>query len=77
MYFNIPFKLVKQFGQDWELFDMETDRTELHNLAGKNKPLEDALLNQYGSWATDNGVLDWNVALPRLLEAWKLGSAEG
>ena len=71
------FKLVKQFGEDWELYDMETDRTELHNLAGKNEPLEKALLKQYDSWATANGVMDWNIALPRLLEAWKIGSAEG
>ncbi len=56
---------------------MEVDRTELNNLAGKNQPLEKDLLNQYDGWATANGVMDWNVALPRLLDAWKIGSAEG
>ncbi|MGI9354516.1 MAG: sulfatase-like hydrolase/transferase, partial [Rhizobiaceae bacterium] len=71
------FKLVKELGRDWELYDMETDRTELHDLTGKNRPLEEALLKQYDSWAEANGVMDWNIALPRLLQAWELDSAEG
>lgn len=71
------FKLVKQFGQDWELYDMEVDRTELNNLAGKNRSLESDLLKQYDAWASANGVMDWGLALPKLLAAWKLDSAEG
>ena len=71
------FKLVKQFGGPWELYDMDVDRTELSNLAGKNRPVEDRLIRQYEGWATANGVMDWNIALPRLLQAWKLESAEG
>ncbi|MGI9514197.1 MAG: arylsulfatase [Anderseniella sp.] len=71
------FKLVRKFRSDWELYDMDADRTELNNLAGRNAPLEVDLLNQYGDWADKAGVLDWNVALPRLLEAWKIASAEG
>ena len=71
------FKLVKQYGHDWELYDMEADRTELNDLVGKNKPLEINLTKQYGNWAQSNGVLDWNIALPRLLDAWKLESPEG
>ncbi|MFT6785268.1 MAG: arylsulfatase A-like enzyme, partial [Dinoroseobacter sp.] len=71
------FKLVRQFGQDWELYDMERDRTELHDLAGSNAPLEAELLKHYEDWAAKQGVLDWKVALPRLLEAWQIGSAQG
>ena len=71
------FKLVRQFGQPWELYDMETDRTELHNLAGTHQPVETKLLRQYDAWTQANGVMDWNVALPRLLQAWKLGTVDG
>ncbi len=71
------FKLVKQHGQEWELYDMDVDRTELNDLAGKNAPLEKDLLKRYQDWATKTGVLDWEIALPKLLEAWKLESAEG
>ena len=41
------FKLVREHGKSWELYDMEVDRTELNNLASKQKPLEGELLKQY------------------------------
>ena len=68
---------MRQYNQDWELYDMETDRTELHDLAGKNAPVESQLLKEYDGWAAANGVMDWNVALPRLLKAWDMESPEG
>ncbi len=71
------FKLVKQFDQDWELYDMESDRTELHNLTGKNRPLEREMLSQYNAWADATNVMDWNDALPRLLKAWNMESVDG
>lgn len=71
------FKLVRQHGRDWELYDIEADRTELTNLRGSNAKLEAKLIKQYESWAQKTGVLDWNVALPKLLEAWKIETAEG
>ena len=71
------FKLVKQYGHAWELYDMDQDRCELNNLAGRNAPLETELLKQYQDWADKTGVLNWDVALPRLLAVWNLGSVEG
>ena len=71
------FKLVRRHGRDWELYDMNADRTELHDLAGTNAPLEADLLRQYRAWAEAAGVLDWDVALPKLLAAWKMESPEG
>jgi arylsulfatase A-like enzyme len=71
------FKLVRQHGQDWELYDMEADRTELNNLAGRHAGLEADLKRQYQGWADASGVLDWNVALPKLLAAWQIETAEG
>ena len=71
------FKLVRRHGCAWELYDMDEDRTELHDLAGCHAPLERDLLKRYQDWAEITGVLDWEVALPKLLEAWGLQSAEG
>ncbi|MEM7290370.1 MAG: arylsulfatase [Pseudomonadota bacterium] len=71
------FKLVKKHGCDWELYDMEEDRTELNDLSGQNDPLQKALLGEYQHWSQQQGVMDWNIALPKLLEAWKIESAEG
>ena len=56
---------------------MDEDRTELHNIAGSDAPLERDLLKRYHDWAEKTGVLDWDVALPRLLAAWSMESAEG
>ncbi len=71
------FKLVRKFGNDWELYDMDADRTELNDLSGSNDPVESTLLREYEGWAEATGVMDWNVALPLLLDAWKIESAEG
>ena len=71
------FKLVKRHGCAWELYDMEEDRTELHDLAGSHARLEMDLLKRYQDWAQKAGVLDWDEVLPKLLAAWDLESAEG
>ena len=71
------FKLVRQHGQDWELYDMEADRTELNDLSGTNAKLETELKRRYRSWAEQTGVMDWNEALPKLLAAWQIETAEG
>ena len=71
------FKLVREHGRDWELYDMETDRTELHDIAGRNRPLEKELLGQYRAWEQATGVQDWELLLPRLLAAWNLESVDG
>jgi len=71
------FKLVRKFDHDWELYDMTTDRTELKDLAGKHKPLEDELTQKFEAWAMAHGVMDWKIALPLLLKAWNLENVDG
>ena len=71
------FKLVRRHGLDWELYNMDADRTELHNLIGRNAPLEGDLLKQFTDWADKQGVMDWETALPRLLAVWGMETAEG
>jgi len=71
------FKFVRKHNADWELYDMDVDRTELNNLAGSNRPLETDLLKQYQGWAEKTGVQDWSLVLPQLLDAWNLKSVDG
>ena len=71
------FKLVRTHGRDWELYDIEKDRTELNDLRGRGGKVEAELVQSYQAWAERTGVLDWEIALPRLLAAWDMENAEG
>ena len=50
-------KLVRKFGQDWELYDMDVDRTELHDLAAEHPQLVTRLGGAYQEWADRCGVI--------------------
>jgi arylsulfatase len=54
-------KLVSKHPGGWELYDMEADRTELNNLAGKNPQKVAELRVMYESWAQRAGVQPWPV----------------
>ena len=71
------FKLVRLHGKDWELYDMEADRTELHNMAPGEAARIHKMVREYDGWAARTGVMEWNIALPRLLEAWNLQTVDG
>lgn len=71
------FKLVRKFGAPWELYDMESDRTELIDLMGRNEPLTRRLAREYDGWARSAGVLDWSDALPVLQRLWGIENVNG
>lgn len=52
-------KLVSEYGRDWELYDMTEDRTELHDLAPGNGPRVAQLVTLYDDWARRCGVQPW------------------
>jgi len=54
-----PWKLVRKFPGDWELYNMENDRTELRNLAADQPSRVQALAAEWQSWAGQAGVLPW------------------
>ena len=60
-------KLVREYPKDWELYDMEADRTELNDLAAQEPGRVAAMKAQYEAWAQRCGVLprDKVVALMR------------
>lgn len=51
-------KLVKRYPGAWELYDMEADRTELHDRAGSDPERVADMARKYGIWAARCGVID-------------------
>ena len=60
-------KLVKRYPRDWELYEMDADRTELNDLAAEQPDRVRSMAAQYDAWAKRCGVLDRDrvVALMR------------
>ena len=54
-------KLVSEVGGQWELYNMDQDRTELNNLAEANRPKADEMARLYDEWATRCGVSPWPI----------------
>ena len=52
-----PWKLVREYPKAWELYHMEADRTELHDLADQHPERVKDMLAQYEAWAARCGVL--------------------
>ena len=50
-------KLVKRYPRDWELYDMDGDRTELHDLAASEPLRVQEMAKQYDAWAERCGVI--------------------
>ncbi|MDO8541074.1 MAG: arylsulfatase [Opitutaceae bacterium] len=61
-------KLVAKEGQPWELYDMENDRTEMHDLAAKEPARVKELAAKWDAWAARANVLP--------LGAWKEKAAK-
>jgi arylsulfatase len=51
-------KLVRNYPAAWELYDMEADRTELHDLAAAQPERVADMARQYEAWAQRCGVID-------------------
>ncbi len=54
-------KLVSEVGGEWELYDMDEDRTELNDLAEQNRSKAEELSKMYDEWAERSGVIPWPV----------------
>jgi len=57
-------KLVAAHREPWELYDLEADRTELHNLATQYPEKVNELKTLYRSWAKRCGVQPWPLKKP-------------
>ena len=50
-------KLVRNYPRAWELYDMQADRTELHDLAAQQPERVADMTKQYDAWAERCGVI--------------------
>lgn len=50
-------KLVREYPDDWELYDMSVDRTEMHDIAAERPAIVDDLSRRYDQWAERCGVI--------------------
>ena len=54
-------KIVKTFNSDWELYNLEEDRTETYNLASKEHCRVKQMSNEWEKWAKKSNVKNWPV----------------
>jgi len=52
-------KLVSRYPGDWELYDMEADRTESNDLAARFPVIVQDLARAYATWAAKSNVEQW------------------
>ncbi len=49
-------KLVRQYQQPWELYNLESDRTEMNNLATAEPERRDKMIERWEAWASEHQV---------------------
>jgi arylsulfatase A-like enzyme len=54
-----PWKLVAKHRGNWELYNMTSDRTEMHDLAAQHPDRVQAMAAQWQAWADRVGVRPW------------------
>jgi arylsulfatase len=57
---SAKWKLVSRYPHDWELYDVETDRTELHDVSAQHSDKVKELSSLYDRWAQRCGVVPPN-----------------
>ncbi|MEM7342680.1 MAG: arylsulfatase [Chloroflexota bacterium] len=58
-------KLVRGYEGPWELYNMDVDRTELHDLSQANQPKVTQLASLYNDLAAQCGVIDWRLLVDK------------
>jgi arylsulfatase len=56
-------KLVREYPRPWELYDMDTDRAEMTDLAAQQPDIVHKLVVQWDAWADRVGVVPWDDVL--------------
>jgi arylsulfatase len=56
-------KLVREAGRPWELYDLAADRSEIRDLAAERIELVDELAADWRAWADRVGLIPWEVTL--------------
>jgi arylsulfatase len=58
-------KLVSRHPGGWELYDLEQDRTEMHDLTAAHPEKAQELKRLYEAWADRCGVRPWPLKKPK------------
>jgi len=53
------YKLVSRFPDRWELYDLEADRCEMHDLAQLDASRLESMIARYNTWMKRCNVLPW------------------
>ncbi len=61
-----PWKLVRKYPGPWELYNMDDDRTELHDRAHDRGALLKEMAAEWEAWAKRSNVLPWEDVVHRL-----------
>ncbi|MBB5268752.1 arylsulfatase [Algibacter amylolyticus] len=61
--YKLVSKWEKEKETNWELYDMETDRTEMHNLANVRREKVDELRSMYDHWEKEKSVFAYSEVL--------------
>ncbi len=64
-------KLVREYPSPWELYDMNTDRSEKNDLASSQPDMVNELVAQWDAWANRVGVVPWENVLSSYRDAGK------
>jgi arylsulfatase len=56
-------KLVKETHGEWELYDLSTDRAEMHDLAAERPDEVKEMAERWQAWADEVGVLPWQATV--------------
>ena len=67
-----PWKLVREAGQPWELYDIEADRGETDDVAAAHADVVTRLEHCWEVWARSTGVIEWD----RLLTYYRMRGLE-
>jgi arylsulfatase len=54
------YKLVSRYPNRWELYDLEADRCEMHDLSGASASRAEAMTKRYDQWMKRCNVLPWD-----------------
>ncbi len=65
-------KLVREYEKPWELYDVEADRTELHDLSQQQSAKRDEMVALWERWATEH-----EVAFPKRFNMYEWLKAKG
>ena len=57
-------KLVKENGHKWELYDLSQDRSELHDLVKSEPQRVETMSREWDAWAERVGVVPWDDLPP-------------